>query len=72
MIGVRGSIADRVRSGEDTVEQRVEQKICKIDVTEKERKLIDLIRVTGYGEIVILVQNTEPVRVEEVKRSIKL
>lgn len=54
------------------MEQQAEQKIYKIDVSEKEKKLIELIRVTGYGEIIILVQNMEPVRVEEVKKSIKL
>jgi hypothetical protein len=41
-------------------------------LTEKERKLIDLIRSTGYGEIRIAVQDGEPIRVEEVKKSIKL
>ncbi len=54
------------------MEQKEEQKIYQIDVSEKEKKLIELIRVTGYGEIIIMVQNTEPVRVEEVKKSIKL
>ncbi len=54
------------------MERKEEQKIYQIEVSEKEKKLIEMIRVTGYGEIVILVQNAEPVRVEEVKKSIKL
>ena len=54
------------------MERKAEPKIYQIEVSEKERKLIELIRVTGYGEIVILVQNAEPVRVEEVKKSIRL
>ena len=54
------------------MEQRVEQKIYRIDVSDRERKLIELIRVTGFGEITIQVQEMEPVRVEEVKKSIKL
>lgn len=41
-------------------------------VTEREKRLIDLIRELGYGEIRIVVQNSEPVRIEEVKKSIKL
>lgn len=41
-------------------------------LSEKEEKLLELIRNTGYGEIKILVQAGEPVRVEEIKKSIKL
>jgi hypothetical protein len=54
------------------IAQKTEQRIFRVDISEKEKKLLDLIRSIGYGEIVILIQNMEPVRVEEVKKSIKL
>ncbi|MCR4435143.1 MAG: DUF2292 domain-containing protein [Clostridiales bacterium] len=41
-------------------------------LTEKEEKLIRIIRDTGYGEVRIVVQDKQPVRVEELKKSIKL
>ncbi|MFZ7103944.1 MAG: DUF2292 domain-containing protein [Peptococcaceae bacterium] len=41
-------------------------------LTEKEAKLIALIRETGFGEILLVIQDGEPVRIEEVKKSIKL
>lgn len=40
--------------------------------TEKELKLIDIIRNTDYGEIRIVVQEGKPIRIEEIKKSIKL
>lgn len=44
----------------------------KIMVTEKEKKVIELIRNTGFGELKIIIQNQEPVRIEEITKSIKL
>ena len=41
-------------------------------LTEKEEKLLILIRKIEYGEIKIIVQDKQPVRVEETKKSIKL
>lgn len=41
-------------------------------LTEKEKRLIEILREIKYGEIVILVQDRQPVRIEEVKKSIKL
>lgn len=41
-------------------------------LSEKEEKIIELIRSIGYGEIKIIVQAGEPVRVEEIKKSFKL
>ncbi|MDU4890730.1 MAG: DUF2292 domain-containing protein [Clostridium sp.] len=38
----------------------------------KEEKLIELIHNIRYGEIKIIVQDGLPIRVEEVKKSIKL
>ncbi|WP_246566246.1 DUF2292 domain-containing protein [Tissierella simiarum] len=43
-----------------------------IKLNEQEENLIDLIRETEFGEIKIIIQNSIPIRVEEVKKSIKL
>lgn len=40
--------------------------------TEKELKLMEIIRSTEYGEIRIVVQEGKPIRIEEIKKSIKL
>lgn len=44
----------------------------KRTLTQKEKKLIQLIRDTGYGEARIIVQEKQPVRIRELKKSIKL
>jgi len=44
----------------------------KMDLSEKERKLVRLIRELAYGEIKLIIQDKVPVRVEEFKKSIKL
>ena len=44
----------------------------KIRLNEKEAKLIELIRATNFGELRIIVQENVPIRVEEIKKSIKL
>lgn len=41
-------------------------------VNEKEKHLLELVRSTGYGELKIVIQDTLPIRVEELKKSIKL
>ncbi|MBU5312475.1 DUF2292 domain-containing protein [Tissierella carlieri] len=47
-------------------------KNLNLKLTEREKNLIELIRNTEFGEIKIIIQNSEPIRVEELKRSIKL
>lgn len=42
------------------------------NISEKEKKLIELIRDTEYGEIKIIIQDKQPIRIEEIKKSIKL
>jgi len=59
----------------NTYERRVkaiEKNSAEKELSEKEKKLIELIRSTGYGEIRITVQDGQPIQVEEVKKSIKL
>lgn len=41
-------------------------------LTEKEINLLKLIRNIEYGEIKIIIQDKQPIRVEELKKSIKL
>ena len=41
-------------------------------LNEQEQRLIQMIRETKYGELHIFVAEGKPVRVEEIKKSIKL
>lgn len=49
-----------------------ESKTEWIELTEREEKLIRLIRELGFGELSIFVADGQPVRAEEIKKSIKL
>ena len=42
------------------------------DITEREKKLILMIRELKFGEMQLHVADGQPVRIEEVKKSIKL
>jgi len=44
----------------------------KMELNEKEVKLIKLIRGIEFGELKVVIQNSIPLRVEEIKKSIKL
>ncbi len=41
-------------------------------LSEKEKKLIRILREIDYGEAKIVVKDKQPVRIEEVTKSIKL
>jgi len=41
-------------------------------LTEKERHLIEFCHTTGFGMITIYVQEGQPIRVEEIKKSVIL
>ncbi|SHJ87500.1 DUF2292 domain-containing protein [Paramaledivibacter caminithermalis] len=41
-------------------------------INEKEKRLLELVRSTGYGELKVVIQDALPIRVEELKKSIKL
>lgn len=43
-----------------------------LQLTTKEKKLLELIHNTKFGEIRVAVKDGQPVLVEEVKKSIKL
>ena len=49
-----------------------EEKTKATPLTEREVKLIELIRRLGFGEISIHVADGQPVRAEEIKKSVKL
>ncbi len=42
-----------------------------VGVTEREDNLLKMIRGLGFGEIVIHVADGQPVRAEEIKKSVK-
>ena len=49
------------------------EKRCDIiKLNEKERNLIEYLRQVAYGEVIIFMQDNEPVRIEKVKESVKL
>ena len=41
-------------------------------LTEKEARLIEIIRKLDFGEVRVVVRDSVPTRLEEIKRSIKL
>lgn len=43
-----------------------------IKKSEKEEKLLSIIREVKYGEIRIIIQDGLPIRIEELRKSIKL
>lgn len=49
----------------------MEQKKNVFPLTDKEEKLIQLIRELKFGEVHIYVADSQPVRAEEIKKSIK-
>jgi hypothetical protein len=51
--------------------ERMEQKKTVLQLTEKEEKLIRLLRELKFGEVHIYVADGQPVRAEEIKKSIK-
>ena len=50
-----------------TVENLTEETI-----SEKEKRLLEIIRQIGYGDVRVIIQEGTPVRIEEMKKSIKL
>ena len=50
-----------------------DDKVFSIEnITEKEKKLLQMIRDTEFGEMKLIIQNGQPDILEEVKKSIKL
>ena len=51
------------------MEQQIKE---KVQLSEKEEKLIRLIRDLKFGELRLFIADRQPVRLEEVRKSIKL
>ena len=49
-----------------------DKKTVMVSLTEKEKKLIELLRTFPHGQVTIFKQDGEPVRVELIKESVKL
>lgn len=49
-----------------------EKNMEKVRLSEKEEKLIRLIREMKFGELRLFIADSQPVRLEEVRKSIKL
>lgn len=43
-----------------------------IILTDKEKNLLEMIKSIDYGEMRVIIQDKQPVRIEELKKSIKL
>ena len=41
-------------------------------LTKAEKQLIELIRSLDYGEMRVMIKDSRPIRVEEIRRSIQL
>lgn len=48
------------------------EKLSETKLTEKEAKLLAIIRKMDFGEVSVVVTDGVPTRVEEIKKSIKL
>jgi hypothetical protein len=46
--------------------------VDQTNITMKERKLLNLIREIGFGEVKVFIADGQPGRVEEIKKSVKL
>lgn len=56
--------------GVSQLEQK--QKVIVVEVTEREKILLDYLRETKYGDITITMRDGQPRRILEVRRSIDL
>ncbi len=43
-----------------------------ISLTQKEKKLIEVLRTIAFGQVIIHQERYEPVRIEQIKESVKL
>ena len=55
-----------------TRRQKLSDKKILLEITEKEKKILETIRNLDYGEVRVVVTGGVPTRIEEIKKSIKL
>ena len=54
------------------LEEKNMQSEKNIVLTKAEKQLIEVIRSLDYGEIRVMIKDSRPIRVEEIRRSIQL
>ena len=52
--------------------EKMEEKKKAVLLSEQEQKVIDIMRNINYGELRVVINNSKPVRVEEIKKSVQL
>ena len=50
----------------------MEERKIQIKVTEQENKVIEMMRQIEFGEVRIVIANSRPVRIEEIRKAIQL
>ena len=50
----------------------MEDKKITVQVSQQEKRVLELIRDIDYGELRIVINASKPVRVEEIKKSLQL
>lgn len=50
----------------------MEEKKKTVLLSEQEEKVIEIMRNINYGELRIVINNSKPIRVEEIKKSVQL
>ena len=48
------------------------EETVSVNVTLQEKKVLDLMRGIDFGEFRVIINHSEPVRVEEIKKSVQL
>ena len=48
------------------------QSESKFILSKAEKQLVELIRTLDYGEIRVMIKDSKPIRVEEIRKSIQL
>ena len=52
--------------------EEMEEKKKTVLLSEQEEKVIEIMRNINYGELRIVINNSKPIRVEEIKKSVQL
>ena len=50
----------------------MDEKNKKLILSEEEERVIQLMREISFGELRVIINNSKPIRVEEIKKSIQL
>ena len=43
-----------------------------INLSDQEKKLLDIIRKLGFGQVIITIKDGKPISIEEIRKSIQL